>query len=150
MAYSIQVGRTGDWTELPIGTEWPGWRQVRKHKLVDVPLAHGAIDVADGKWKAFDIRLRIALYDTTALGHQTDLVAVYNTLMANQTSVSGDNRYLAVFEGATSMFEVVYDKVVGIDVGFVKRTNSKHSYAVFTLSCHTKPYMQDMFGVTGA
>ncbi len=150
MANTIRVGTSGAWTELPIGAEWVGWKQQRKQTLVDVPLAHGAIDVADGMWKPLIARVRICLYNTTPLLHQTDLVTVYQTLMQNQSELHAETHYIAVFEGGASCFEVKYDKVAGIDVTFVKGVKWRHSYATFLLSCHTKPYMQDMFNLDGS
>lgn len=150
MAYAIKVGRASEWIELPIGTEWTGWKQQRKHKLVEVPLAHGAIDVADGMWKALTVRLRICLYGSTVALHEQDVISVYQTLMAKQSMNSAENQYLAVFDGGMSYFEVKYDKLVDIGIAFVTRTKSRHSYTTFTLSCHTTPFNWDLYHMDGS
>ena len=144
MAYRVMVGTYEDWHELPIGTEWLGWNQKRRQKLVKVPLGNGALDIADGLWEPMKVKLRICLYSTSPSLVQTELATVYDLLMLYQTENQPGAMYLAIENRAPSslmVFLVRYDKVVGMDVAVVKRTRHRHCYATFTLSCHAKPFM---------
>ena len=144
MAYRVMVGTYGDWHALPSGTEWLGWNQKRREKLVKVPLGNGAVDVSDGLWEPMKVRLRISLPSDSPAHLETDIVTVYNLLMQYQTAGSGTCYYVAVENrgASTSMeFLVQYDRIVGMDVVMSKGTRHRHCFATFTLSCNTSPYM---------
>lgn len=144
MAYRVMVGTTGDWNALPMGTEWLGWKQQRKSKLVQVPLSHGALEVSDTNWGPMTVRVRVQLYDTTQSALLTAIRAVYRLLMEYQTAGSGTSYYIGVENddpSSTMVFLVQYDRVTGMDVVMSKGTRHRHCHATFTLACTSEPYM---------
>lgn len=152
MAYRVMVGKSADWNALPVGTEWLGWKQQRKSKLVQVPLSHGALEVSDTNWGPMTVRVRVQLYDTTQSALLTAIRAVYMLLMEYQTAGSGTSYYIGVENddpSSTMVFLVQYDRVTGMDVVMSKGTRHRHSYVTFTLACTSEPYMNQTVNLDG-
>ncbi len=156
MAYKVMVGTTGNWYELPLGTEWLGWSQKRRSKMVKVPLNEGALDVGDGLWEALAVKLRVCLWSRNPGGPvgnlETQLADLYRKLMEYQSDMTGWDSFIAVEDhdpSSYSEFAIKYDRVIGMDVVFVGRTRHRHCYATFTLQCRTEPYMRQTQNTDG-
>lgn len=136
--YTIYIGSTGThWHQMPAGAYIPGLKPKRRVNLVEVPLMHGAINIADRKFKAMTVPLVIEFYEDTAY----DLAAAIETVMDPLETHEGEYVRVDDEESSLEMFRVQYEEVNEPDVTFTRYAKMKVATVTFPLLCTTKPYV---------
>lgn len=134
--FSVLVGVSGAWHEMPVGAYIPGLKPRRRTNYVQVPLMPGAINIADREYEPLTVPLTIEFYEDTARA-LSDAIAAVRVILEDH---EGDTIMVRDdIVGDTVVFAVTYDELNEPGIVYRNYTKMKVATVTFPLVCTTDP-----------